>query len=105
MSREGKLPKDTDGAMEEHTELKPNTFKGVSLGTVLVSFPESRNVLQGTIFIGVTNEPFQLAAGTKTLTLASPGPDSTTPGNDFSPKQQKILVKAGERKHVEFTKN
>jgi hypothetical protein len=90
---------------EKRTELKPNTFTGVSLGTVLVSFPESRNVLQGTSLIGMTNEPFQLAAGFKTLTLASPDPDSTTPGDDFSPKQQKILLKPGELQHVEFTKH
>jgi hypothetical protein len=112
MSKESKLPKDLAGetiagrstGQTDNTRVALSTFGGTSLGTVLVSFPETRNVLQGTIFVGVTNEPFQLEAGSKTLTLASPGPNSLTRGSDFSPKQQKVKIKPGEAQHVQFTK-
>jgi hypothetical protein len=73
------------------------------MGRLVVSFNGgTRNVLQGNTVLGRTHEPISLEAGLKTITLATEGADSTTPGTDFTPASRQVRILGGEETHETF---
>jgi hypothetical protein len=100
------MKKSTKSSGEQSAPAKPPPKSGASssagemglttagVGWVTVLFRESRQVLQGDVVLGNTNEDINVAAGQYTLTLSGP--------KDYSPGTRVVLVKPAKGTDVTF---
>jgi hypothetical protein len=84
-------------AADKSKAASPSSEMGLTtagVGWVTVLFRESRQVLQGDVVLGNTNEDINVAAGQYTLTLSGP--------KDFAPGTRVVLVKPAKGTDVTF---